>query len=117
MNFSERVYEVICKIPRGKVASYGQIARALGSPRASRAVGRVLHVNPDPDRIPCHRVVNKYGRLAPAFAFGGPAEQKRLLEEEGVKVDGNLIDMDIYGVDALEEDPENAIPDPEEDDE
>ena len=100
--FSEKVYEIICRIPKGKVASYGQIARALGSPRASRAVGRVLHVNPDPERIPCHRVVNKYGRLAPSYGFGGQDEQKRLLESEGVEVNGVMVDMDKYGVDTLE---------------
>lgn len=102
MTFSERVYAAIRQIPRGKVASYGQIARALGSPRASRAVGRVLHVNPDPENIPCHRVVNKYGRLAPDFAFGGPAEQRRLLMEEGIELEENHIDMERYAVDHLD---------------
>ncbi len=83
-NFFDRVYECVKKIPCGKVATYGQIARACGSPRSSRAVGYALHVNPMPGIIPCHRVVNREGRLAPGFAFGGPEVQKDLLEKEGV---------------------------------
>ncbi len=83
-NFFACVYEIVQKIPIGKVATYGQIARLCGSPRSSRAVGYALHVNPLPGVIPCHRVVNREGRLAPAFAFGGPDVQCRLLEQEGV---------------------------------
>ena len=86
MNFFERVYEAVKQIPKGKVATYGQIALAAGSPRASRQVGYALHVNPQPYVIPCHRVVNRYGRLAPAFAFGGQEVQAQLLREEGVEV-------------------------------
>lgn len=85
-NFFALVYEAVCRIPAGKVASYGQIARLCGSPRSSRAVGYALHVNPMPGVIPCHRVVNREGRLAPAFAFGGDSVQKKLLEAEGVEV-------------------------------
>ena len=72
MSFFENVYEAVQLIPRGKVATYGQIARMIGAPRSSRAVGYALHANPRPGVIPCHRVVNREGRLAPAFAFGGP---------------------------------------------
>ena len=86
-NFYERVYEAVRKIPRGKVATYGQIAYLAGSPKASRVVGYALHVNPEPGVIPCHRVVNREGRLAPAFAFGGPEIQKQMLIEEGVLFD------------------------------
>lgn len=85
-NFFELVYGAVRQIPEGKVASYGQIAKLCGSPRSSRAVGYALHVNPLPGVIPCHRVVNREGRLAPAFAFGGADVQKRLLEAEGVAV-------------------------------
>ena len=99
-NFFELVYEAVQCIPAGKVASYGQIARLCGSARPSGAVGYALHVNPLPGIVPCHRVVNRAGRLAPAFAFGGAGVQKRMLEEEGVAVteDGGLyyVDMDIY---------------------
>ncbi len=83
-NFFEKVYAAVRTIPCGKVATYGQIARLCGSPRSARAVGYALHVNPQPGVIPCHRVVNREGRLAPAFAFGGPSAQADLLEREGV---------------------------------
>lgn len=85
-SFFQRVYRCVEKIPRGKVSTYGRIAEACGCPRASRAVGTALHMNPQPGRIPCHRVVNREGRLAPAFAFGGTDAQRRLLESEGVEV-------------------------------
>lgn len=91
MSFFENVYEAVQLIPRGKVATYGQIARMIGAPRSSRAVGYALHANPRPGVIPCHRVVNREGRLAPAFAFGGPEIQAQLLESEGVEVDEDFI--------------------------
>lgn len=98
MNFFTQVYDTVKKIPRGKVATYGQIARILGKPRASRAVGNALHVNPHPGEItPCHRVVNRQGRLAPGFAFGGPENQKLLLKNEGVYTNAwGCVDLDIY---------------------
>ena len=115
-----RIYEIVKTIPYGKVATYGQIARAAGNPRASRAVGWALHVNPDPwpqslrcceaaggvttptaiggwNPIPCHRVVNRFGGLSSAFAFGGKDVHKLLLEEEGVKVnDDYTVNLDNY---------------------
>lgn len=98
MRFCERVYEAVCRIPKGKVASYGQIARICGNPNASRAVGSALHRNPMPGTIPCHRVVNRNGRLAPAFAFGGADAQKILLESEGVFVNEHgHVDMHRFG--------------------
>ena len=100
MNFFDRVYEAVRRIPCGKVATYGQIARLCGAPRSSRAVGYALHVNPMPGVIPCHRVVNREGRLAPAFAFGGPAVQRDLLAAENVEScerDGLFyVDLDRY---------------------
>ncbi|MEY8359142.1 MGMT family protein [Anaerotruncus colihominis] len=85
MTFDESVYAAVRLIPRGCVATYGQIALLCGNPRASRAVGWALRRNPAPGtEIPCHRVVNREGRLAPAFAFGGPQAQRDLLESEGV---------------------------------
>ena len=86
-NFFERVYDAVKQIPKGKVATYGQIAAAAGSPRAARQVGYALHVNPQPGIIPCHRVVNRFGGLAPAFAFGGQEVQAELLRKEGVRVE------------------------------
>lgn len=97
MSFFENVYEAVQLIPRGKVATYGQIARMIGAPRSSRAVGYALHANPRPGVIPCHRVVNREGRLAPAFAFGGPEIQAQLLESEGVEVGEDfVVDLDAY---------------------
>lgn len=82
MNFFEKVYEVVRKIPVGKVMTYGQIADLLGT-KDARRVGHALHANHDPG-VPCHRVVNKDGRLAPGYAFGGPNEQRSRLLAEGV---------------------------------
>lgn len=97
MNTFEKIYEQVKRIPRGKVASYGQIALLAGNPRWSRVVGYALHSNPDPEHIPCHRVVTKEGRLSPAFAFGGENIQKELLLGEGVSfVEDNRVDMKNY---------------------
>lgn len=87
MNFFDKVYEVVKRIPYGKVASYGQVACATGNPRAARQVGWALHINPEPDVIPCYRVVNRYGKTSKAFAFGGEDVQRELLEKEGVEFD------------------------------
>ena len=86
------IYDVVMNIPRGKVATYGLVARLAGNPRWARVVGYALHVNPRPGVIPCHRVVNRFGGLSPAFAFGGENMQRTLLEEEGVAFgpDGNV---------------------------
>lgn len=92
--FFEKVYEAVKQIPVGKVATYGQIARLCGNKRMSRQVGWALHVNPEPYVVPCHRVVNRLGRLAPAFAFGGIDVQKQLLVSEGVTfVDDATVDL------------------------
>jgi len=84
MKFSERVYQFVKQIPRGKVITYGQIAARLGKPKATRAVGNALHVNPYKS-VPCHRVVNRKGRVAMNFGNGGWKEHKRKLKAEGVK--------------------------------
>lgn len=94
MNTFQKIYEVVKKIPRGKVATYGQVATAAGNPRWSRVVGYALHSNPSPGEIPCHRVVRKDGRVARSFAFGGENVQRMLLEGEGVKfVDEYTVNM------------------------
>jgi methylated-DNA-protein-cysteine methyltransferase-like protein len=84
IGFSEKVYQAVRQIPKGKVATYGQVAVAAGRPLAARAVGSALHQNPYPE-VPCHRVVNAQGRLAPNFGKGGYLEQKRRLLAEGVR--------------------------------
>lgn len=95
-SFSEKVYRAVCKIPQGKVATYGQIAEYIDCPGGARAVGTALHNNPDGDRVPCYRVVNAAGRLAPGFAFGGSGEQKRRLQADGIEVRGIYVDLEKY---------------------
>lgn len=97
-DFSDRVFAVVKRIPRGKVASYGQVGRLIGAPRSARYVGYALRANPspgqDPADIPCHRVVFKDGSMATGFAFGGPGEQRKMLEAEGVAFnDEGRVDM------------------------
>lgn len=77
-----KIYEEVKKIPKGKVATYGEIGRKVGT--TSRVVGFALHQNPDPKNIPCHRVVFKDGSLSPGYVFGGVDKQKQLLRDEGV---------------------------------
>ena len=94
MNTFEKIYEQVKKIPKGKVATYGQIALMAGNPRWSQIVGYALHSNPEPGVIPCHRVVNKEGKLAKAFAFGGENAQRNLLINEGVIfLDEDTVDL------------------------
>ncbi len=99
MNTFEKIYEVVKSIPKGKVATYGQVAFLAGNPRWARVVGYALHVNPEPGIIPCHRVVNREGKVAPSFAFGGDDVQRQLLEAEGVVFEPNgRIDLEKYGI-------------------
>jgi len=99
MSTFEKIYNVVKSIPRGRVATYGQVAFLAGNPRWARVVGYALHNNPDPDNIPCHRVVNREGKVATAFAFGGGETQRQLLEKEGIvfEPDGH-IDLAKYGI-------------------
>lgn len=87
----EKVYELVRKIPKGKVTTYGTLGKKLEM--SPRVVGQALHANPYEGEVPCHRVVNKMGRLAPTFAFGGKNAQKRLLETEGVLFKDDYVDM------------------------
>ena len=97
-NSFERIYAVVKKIPRGTVASYGQVALLAGNPRWARVVGYALHVNPDPEGIPCYRVVTKDGRTSSAFAFGGADIQRALLEADGIEfTEDGRVDMAKYG--------------------
>jgi len=102
MTTFERVYAAVRLIPRGSVATYGQIARAIGNPRLSRVVGYALHDNPEPGVIPCHRVVKRDGEVSSAFAFGGANRQVELLKSEGVEfLDESHVDMERFCVQAL----------------
>lgn len=87
------IYDAVKKIPRGKVASYSQVAAMAGNKKWTRVVGYALHVNPDPVTIPCHRVVTVGGRVSPAFAFGGENRQIELLKSEGVEFVDGKVDM------------------------
>ncbi|MBQ9333093.1 MAG: methylated-DNA--[Lachnospiraceae bacterium] len=93
---SKRIYEAVKQIPYGRVATYSQVAEIAGDRKMARAVGNALHKNPDPDNIPCFRVVNAKGELAGEFAFGGPGAQAKLLEAEGITVVDGKVDLDIY---------------------
>lgn len=97
-NPTKRIYEAVKLIPRGKVATYAQVAAMAGNPKMCRAVGNALHKNPDPDNIPCYRVVNAKGELAGAFAFGGPDVQANLLRADGIEVINNKVDLAKYGL-------------------
>lgn len=96
---SKRIYEAVKKIPKGRVATYGQIAELAGDKKMARAVGNALHKNPEPDVIPCFRVVNAKGQLSGNFAFGGENAQAKLLEADGVKVIDGKVDLEEYGID------------------
>lgn len=97
MNTFEKIYEVVKRIPKGRVATYGQVAALAGNRRLSRVVGYALHVNPDPENIPCYRVVNRFGEVSRAFAFGGENMQITLLRADGIKVtDEGRVDLDTY---------------------
>lgn len=99
MSVFEKIYAVVTKIPKGRVATYGQVATLAGNPRWARVVGYALHNNPAPGIIPCHRVVNREGWVAKSFAFGGEDVQRNLLEKEGIvfEPDGS-IDLEKYGI-------------------
>ena len=99
---SKRIYEAVKKIPAGKVATYGQIAELAGDKKMARAVGNALHKNPDPDHIPCFRVVNAKGELAGAFAFGGKNVQADRLTADGVTVVDGRVDMERFGIKILD---------------
>ena len=95
--FFDKVYEVVKKVPCGKVTTYGDVARLCGNPRMARQVGWALHCNPQPGVIPCHRVVFSSGSVCTGFALGGKEVQKAMLEAEGVEVSEDYkIDLKKY---------------------
>ena len=95
-NTFEKIFAVVKQIPKGKVTTYGRVAAMAGNPHWSQIVGYALHANPNPKEIPCHRVVNKQGKLASAFVFGGENAQAALLESEGVEVKNGFVDLEKY---------------------
>lgn len=95
--FARDVYDTVKLVPSGKVATYAQIALMSGHRGAARAVGNALHENPYFGSVPCHRIVNASGGLAPLFAFGGATVQRAMLEREGITFtpDG-AVDLEVY---------------------
>lgn len=107
---SRRIYEAVKKIPRGKVATYGQIAYLAGNPKMARAVGNALHKNREPETVPCYRVVNASGRLAAEFVFGGAGVQAKMLRADGIEVKDGCVDLEKYGMTAEELEVLKALP-------
>ena len=95
---AKRIYEAVKCIPKGKVATYRQVAAMAGNPKMCRAVGNALHKNPNPEEIPCYRVVNAKGELAGEFAFGGKGAQAKRLMEDGIFVENGRVDLKKYGM-------------------
>lgn len=95
--FAESVYDLTSKIPKGKVTTYGILARELGRPKASRAVGRILGANPNPIVVPCHRVVMGDGTIGGYSSPEGVDKKIRILKEEGVEVkEGRVVDFSRF---------------------
>ena len=90
-NFFERVYEVVKKIPSGRVSSYGAIARFLGAARSARMVGWAMNNSHNMEDIPAQRVVNRLGMLTGKHHFSGTSAMQQLLESEGIVVKDNQI--------------------------
>jgi len=95
MNTFAKVYKAVEKIPKGKVSTYGIVAKYIGI-NNPRVVGYALHANKTPDMVPCHRVINAKGELTKGYAFGGPDIQKQLLEQEGIEFKNNKIDLSRF---------------------
>jgi len=94
-DFFQKVYAVTCKIPYGRVTSYGAIARYLGTARSARMVGWALNkCHTQPGFIPAHRVVNHQGLLTGKIHFGTPTAMQQMLENEGIRVENDRV-MDL----------------------
>lgn len=94
-NFNEKCYEILLRVPKGKVTTYGELAKALGSPNAARAVGNAMNKNPYAPRVPCHRVVGSDGKLV-GFA-SGLDEKTKMLRKEGIEIVNGKIELDRFG--------------------
>jgi O-6-methylguanine DNA methyltransferase len=96
-SFTTTVRAVVAAIPKGRVATYGQVAALAGRPRAARAVGTIMRTNKDTQAVPCHRVVGSTGKLT-GYAYGnGIVSKKKLLEQEGVLFNGETVDLQKSG--------------------
>jgi methylated-DNA-protein-cysteine methyltransferase related protein len=95
--FTEKVYEITKQIPKGKVATYGQLARLVGNPKAARAIGMAMRTNPNAPHTPCHRVVASDGSLTGYSGGDGVSTKKKMLLEEGVVFQGDKVDLTVSG--------------------
>ncbi len=93
--YKDKLYSYLRSIPKGKVVTYGQIAKSLNI-KSARLVGQILHRNPDPDGTPCFRVVFADGRLSHGFGAGGISEQRRRMIEDGISVVADKVDLSLY---------------------
>ena len=93
--FKTKIYTLCRKIPKGKVATYGQLAALAGSPGASRAVGMCMKTNPDAPHTPCHRVVAVNGKLTGYSGGNGISTKKEMLMKEGVSFKGDSVDLSV----------------------
>ena len=93
---AQSVYDLLTRIPRGKVVTYGDIAEYLGNKNLARTIGNILHANPDKDKYPCYKVVRSNGKLAKNYAFGGVVKQKELLMKENIEVKNDQVDLSAY---------------------
>ncbi len=97
MNSFGKVYDLVSKVPKGKVTTYGALAQLVEV--SPRVIGFALHSNNDPKNIPCHRVINSKGKISSGYAFGGPDIQKQMLEKEGIKFnEKEVVDLNKFGV-------------------
>lgn len=92
----DKVYDLVAKIPKGKVTTYGALAKIVGV--NPRVIGFALHANTDPKHIPCHRVINSKGQISTGYAFGGPGKQKEILENEGIKFEKDKVNLNKFGL-------------------
>ncbi len=92
----QKVYDLLLKIPKGRVVTYGMIAEHLGNKKLARAIGNILHENPDGVKYPCYKVVNAEGKLSESYAFGGIERQKELLLRDNIEVCANKVDLEKY---------------------
>ena len=107
-NFFNQVYDLVARIPAGRVMTYGQIAETLHSPYSAKVVGFAMSSAPVEQDLPCHRVVNRKGEMAPGFIFGGPERQRQTLMNEGIPFkDNGCIDLArcLWRPEAAEPDP------------
>lgn len=96
-SFFKKVYEIVSRIPEGKVATYGGIGKLLGYPRGAKVVGWAMRSAPEGLNLPCHRVVKATGELAPRYVFGDVEIQRAMLEAEGISFrEDGTIDMEKH---------------------